>query len=166
MTLSVLFSLLLSLGAHADSAARVFYEVPVDKDLAPYARYEIREYGKAVKGDTLELSYQLPLELTGVPQVVKFSGKIAEGEEPYVLSGENGTLKCDSEDAVLRLQSCAVKYHDVQVDLNAVAKVLRAQKLSPEAVDGKMRVAALFREGGGDIGGIITYVGLAKKHGR
>jgi hypothetical protein len=155
-----MLSLLLSLGAHADTAPRAFYEVPVEKDLAPYARYEIHEYGKAIKGDSIELSYQLPLELTGVPQVVTFSGKIVKGDEPYELEGANGKMSCSHEDAVLRLQSCRVKYHGVDVDLNEVAKVLRAQKLSPEAVDGKLRVAALFREGGGDIGGIITYLGL------
>lgn len=159
MTFTLLLSLLFGLGAHAGAAPRAFYDVPVEAELAPYARYEIRNYGKAIKGDVLELSYELPLELTGVPQVVKFAGKIAKGNEPYELDGDFGHMTCGRMDPELRRQSCAVKYHDVNVDLSAVAKVLRAQKLSPEAVDGKMRVAALFHEGGGDIGGIITYLG-------
>ncbi|MGZ3693702.1 MAG: hypothetical protein ACXWQO_05850 [Bdellovibrionota bacterium] len=149
--------------AQAADAPRALYEVPVPQEMKAFSKYEISYFGKKVSGDTLELTYQLPLELTGISQWVSFSGKIIHGKEPATLSGPNGEMNCASNTEALRGDTCAVKYHDIKVDLNAVAQRLKIARISPEMREGKLRIAAMFRESGGDIGGIITYLGVSSE---
>lgn len=142
--------------AHAAEAPRAFYEVPVSKELSPYANYEIIYYSKAVRGNVIELSYMLPVELTGKETIVSFTGKVVNGQEPSVFRGPNGTMKCGLRE--MHVQTCAVKYKGLEVDMDKVSEILDLRKVDSEEKDGRLKVAALFREGGGDIGGIITYV--------
>lgn len=142
--------------AQAAEAPKAFYEVPVEKELMKFASYEIDYFAKAVTGNKLEMSYQLPLELTGKPQIVTFSGEIVDGRAPIILRGPRGEMECGLKES--SVQTCAVKYHDIEVDLEQVAHLLDVRKADAEEKAGKLRVAGSFRESGGDIGGIITYV--------
>lgn len=149
-SLLALATLLLAPLAMASDKLAAEYEVPVPAELEAYSRYQMSGIKVRSDGRRLEVSYKLPLELTGIENHLKFEG-VDDGSGVVKLTGNHGSMECQAEAG---LEACRVKYYGVRQDLSAVERLLDAQRLPQQEKVGRLAVAARF---GGDMEGIIRY---------
>lgn len=116
------------------------YEVPVPAELAPYSRFAMNEVRYVRQGQRLKISYELPLELTGIKNQLKFEGAIgADGISR--LEGSSGTMQCVDEAGI---ETCQVHYWAIRQDFSAVKRLLKSKRYSEEVLRGKLAVARYF----------------------
>jgi hypothetical protein len=141
--------------AESGKTYRVSYIAPVaDPELRPYARFVIASFSKTTDASGVTtISYELPLELTGVSAVVTFSGIDNATSDTVVLSGPNGSMTCTREVN----PNCEVKFVNLQIDQNMLEPQIEAISKSPEEVSARLKVAKSFRL---DPGGVLSYEDL------
>ncbi len=145
MILSTLVFVTLSL---AGSNYAGTYEVPVTPELKPFAEYPLSKVQvKEMENGDSRISYELPLELTGVPNEIRFVGKF-QPDGSGTFTGNSGSMVCSPKtDADPK---CVVHYLSVQQNLDAVRLALQKFPLEEQAP--RMQVAMAF---GGDLEGFI-----------
>ena len=145
MILSTLFFVTVSLaGANFEGT----YEVPVTPELKQFAEYPLSKVQlKELDNGNTRISYELPLELTGVSNEIRFVGKfLPDGSGEF--TGNSGTMVCTpNTDADPK---CVVQYYAVKQDLNGVRQAL--QKFPVEEQAPRLQVAIAF---GGDLEGFV-----------
>jgi hypothetical protein len=120
--------------------SEAIYEVPVPESLKDFAFFEISDVRVRTKNGVEEVKYNLPLELTGIPNRIRlqeqadgtYSGPLAEG------TCNDGT--------------CNLKYRNLKFDEQAVRDLLTNRGVEGLELDRRMEVFAKFS---GDPAGII-----------
>lgn len=116
------------------------YWVPVAEEISEFASFPVKV--KFVKGEkTVSVEYDLPLELTGLPNHVKFEG--AQGTK--LLNGQYGQMECLAPGD---FSNCAVNYGNLKFDEQARTALLAAISSGPEEVQKRQMVAMRFQSGG------------------
>lgn len=133
------------------------YRVPVPKELAPYASFEIPYDSLQSSNGKLRLSYSLPAALVGETEDYEFEGQVDRSEPDFQLKGPKGEMSCarDSGGA-----TCQVTHHNVHVDLAKVEAALDASNLTPEQKAGHLKVSQLVARFGGDLVGVLEELPL------
>ena len=125
------------------------YDMPVDTpEQAEYAHFEMKNFTMSRDNKSLSFQYDLPLEVTGVLNTVKFQGPL-DGSNLAKLNGDKANAVCD-----LVKSTCRIRYHDLKIDSDLIEARLKAMNLSPEELSGRLSVAAIFR---GDPIGFLTF---------
>ena len=143
-----------SLSAFADEtkAPEATYEVPVPAELAPFSIYKLEKLNVVKAGGLIELSYQLPLDLTGEENTVVFQGQAAaDGSVNLVDSRSGASLICRAPDE--QAQVCRAHYYALKINAKKVEQRLRDRGLDELSIAGHLGVTARF---GGDMIGIVT----------
>lgn len=116
------------------------YEVPVPEELKDVAVFEIQNVQTRTRNGVEEIKYNLPLELTGVPNRIRLKSN-ADG----TYSGPNVSGTCAND-------VCNLKYKDLKFDVSAVQNLFEARGITGIEFDRRMQVFGHFS---GDPGGII-----------
>lgn len=129
------------------------YSVPVADNLKKFSKFELNEVTIQRDGDELVIKYVLPLELTGKPQPIQFSGKVPP-TGPLILTGTNGKMTCKSS---TDLSNCEVAYKDIDFDQATRLEVLKARAKTPDELAQREAVAVAFYSGGEPHGILHIY---------
>lgn len=122
LTATLLFALGFSMTASAVNLVAT-YEVPVGsaKALMGSNQFRIQQLSldRTPDGQT-DIKYLLPLELTGNPNVIAFTGKIGSDGKTEV-SYDDKKMKCDEDSISL---TCAVSYKNLDMNLPLAQKMM------------------------------------------
>jgi len=143
-----LLCLLIAGPAHA--GVRGTYEVPVPEELREFARYELDDLRVRLKGNALEIRYELPLALTGVKNRLEFLAPIENGVAHT--KNSSGEIRCQIAE-----RTCRMKYQYISVSLSRVESILKAVPLPEPVIAARLKVSARF---GGDMEGKLSFTGL------
>lgn len=127
------------------------YEVPLDPEHAELGDAAFTPvFGARLRIDEgqVSLSYDFPLELTGVDQSVDFDGPLPEGDGPLVLAGDPGTATCSirNVDGPSFDIHCFEELPGVDVDVAALETLLEERGVAPAEIAARIDVAKLFSE--------------------
>ncbi len=117
------------------------YSVPVPTELQDHARWNISGHAIArVNGDDLQVSYQLPADITGEGNGnFEFTGKITSSFVNVSGAGVYGACML----ARSKPLTCMLKYPEMAIDTTSVDKSL-ATHFSGNEFDIRKRVARIF----------------------
>ncbi len=150
LTLAIAFSAI----AHAElgfETQSVRYRVPVkNSKLKKYAEFKIDRVEQLDSNGQTQVRYTLPLELTGAPNEVIFSGNYKEGSANTSLSGVNGAMMCS--EGLTKI--CNVQFVDLKINEQARLNILKGMSHSAVELRGRLAVARSFS---GDPGGVMIY---------
>lgn len=137
----------LPVGSPAASSSSVTsgtYWVPVAEQFSRLALFELPYVEVKKSSDEIELEYEIPKELTGARNKVKFKGDV-KSDGPVTLSGSYGTMECPSSND---FSNCAVSYRDLTFDAEARTALLQSISQNDDELHGRQMVAARFQFGG------------------
>ncbi len=130
------------------------YQVPVPAELEKFSRFQMPVEIKQ-RGDGLtEVSYDLPATLVGQPMEFRFLGEVDYGAASFTLKDENAEMNCSLQNFEA---DCRVMHRKVNIDLVAAKAALELSGLPRREVEGRLKVAALLKASGGDMGGVMKY---------
>lgn len=118
------------------------YEVPVpagEEELQPFASFPLTNISRRVRGGVARIEYDLPLELTGVPNTIELSSQADASGAFRQWSGPLGTATCADN-------ACNVAYKDLQIDMAAIEARLVGQGLPATEIEMRLRLAGHFRD--------------------
>lgn len=101
----------------------VEYRIPVAPELGSFATFHFSAKIEE-DGGVVSLRYTLPLELTGVPNRVRLSGRV-QADGSVFLKGPLAEGKCIDS-------MCELRYRNLQIDAAAVENLLRLSSRTPE----------------------------------
>jgi hypothetical protein len=128
------------------------YSVPVEPRLQALATFPLNEIIHRETEGIVTLSYDLPIELTGVAHDrVWLRGDSKSGPE-FKMSGPRGEGSCFRSEKAL---SCSVNLTPVRIDRPHLEEKLRQISSSPAEVLDRLEVARTFES---DPIGIVTYI--------
>ena len=96
------------------------YFVPVPPELEPYALFSLESVRLELRGDELELQYDLPELLLGEARQISFRGGAAASGE-YQLEGDEGVARCRRSAGRLR---CDEVLGGVDIDTRKIDRLL------------------------------------------
>lgn len=116
------------------------YDVPVDSPgQTEYAHFEIQNFSMKRDDKNLALHYDLPLDVTGVPNTIQIQGKL-DGSNLVKLEGQNARAVCNLSES-----TCRIRYENLKIDSNLIEARLKALNLPAAEFSARLAVAMQFR---------------------
>lgn len=120
------------------------YWVPVDKQLSQYSLFDLDSVRVNESPEKIEIEYELPVELTGATNKVKFVGQVPESGA-MILKSPYGTMECPTPK---NFESCAVSYGGLTFNEQARTELLQAISKDNTELQKRQLVAMRFQHGG------------------
>lgn len=139
-------ALALSFSASATEQTRTsgIYWVPVSKQLSQFSSFDLEEIKVVETAEKVSIEYDLPLELTGAPNKVKFEGAVpASGK--LILKSDYGVMECPKAG---EFKNCAVSYGGLNFNEQARTELLQSISKSNDELQKRQLVAMSFQHGG------------------
>jgi hypothetical protein len=117
------------------------YEVPTtSEELASIGKFSFTAKIKKLQSGNTQISYDLPIELTGVEQDIKITNTV---NNPQIFTGFRANVRCASLGSE---QACTLEYNQTNLLGGSADAInfLSTQNLSPEDLTKKSRLATLF----------------------
>lgn len=128
------------------------YEVPVREELRPFAIYPMEAVTVKYDGDGINISYEMPVTLTGAVNRVEMRG-IEAWDGSLSFSGPLGTAVC----AAPRGESCRMSFRGLAINLDLAAQALDLAGASPEEKFARLEITRGIAAMGGDMEGFLRY---------
>ena len=128
------------------------YEVPVADGLKEFATFKLENFVKRIDGETITVSYKLPVVLTGNEENIVLTGKVVSEGSDVILQGLKGIAICKSpvyEDSV-----CSVEYFNLK--FNQEKAINEITSISKSAVEQLARIEVMSSFSTDPVG-IIKY---------
>lgn len=127
------------------------YWVPVGPEHIQYGMFFISAVEIKNLGESIKIEYDLPVELTGVPNRIELEGPLVN-EGPMHLTGPMGKADCPRSGEVDR---CKISYQGLTYDPALREQHLKSISKSPAELTSRQAVAWQFQFGG-EPGGFLS----------
>jgi hypothetical protein len=127
------------------------YTFPTTPEQQQYATFALNNFSVARSGNQVSVSYTLPRELVGSPNVAVNLSGTASDTQPFQVSGEQGSATCTNQSEHF---TCNVTYTNLNTNLAKTNQFLRNNFSDPSELQIRMNIAASFAS---NPQGVVSY---------